>query len=459
VIERCGTEQEKQYAKQITPVRKRGNYLLCTLLLGNVLVNSTLTILLDDLTSGIVAVVASTLSIVVFGEIIPQALCSRHGLAVGARTVYLTYLFMVLTFPLSYPISKVLDKVLGEEIGNVYDRERLMEYIRVTKDHNRLDADEVNIISGALKLSKMKVVEIMTQIQDVFMLSYNTVLNFEAMNTINSQGYSRVPVFEGDRNNVVGILHAKDLAFTDPDNNMPIKALIEFYKHPLYFVYEDVTLDVMLNEFKQGKSHMAFVRKIIDDGINDPVYELAGVVTLEDVIEELIQAEINDETDVISDNRRKQKRKEAVNRPNYSDFMKLGGGSDHDTKKLTSQMGLAAYRYLSTFVDPFTPEFLTETVLKRLMSQKIYREIKVKPNVQFDNVDKVPADKRLYTYGKAADYFILILDGRVRVIIGKEQHSYECGAFQIFGVSALKMASADDKVAKSNSMGRLSITE
>ena len=127
-----------------------------------------------------------------------------------------------------------------------------MEYIRVTKDHNRLAADEVNIISGALKLSKIKVSNIMTHINDVFMLPYNTILNFETMTLINNTGYSRIPVYEGDRNNVVGILFTKDLAFTDPDNNMPIKALIEFYKHPLYFVYEDVTLDVMLNEFKQG---------------------------------------------------------------------------------------------------------------------------------------------------------------------------------------------------------------
>ena len=127
-----------------------------------------------------------------------------------------------------------------------------MEYIRVTRDHNRLDADEVNIISGALKLSKIKVVEIMTQITDVFMLPYNTVLNFQTISMINDTGYSRIPVYEGSKNNVVGILHSKDLTFTDPDQNMPIKALIEFYKHPLYFVYEDVTLDVMLNEFKQG---------------------------------------------------------------------------------------------------------------------------------------------------------------------------------------------------------------
>lgn len=155
-------------------------------------------------------------------------------------------------------------RFIGEEIGNVYDRERLMEYIRVTKDHNRLDADEVNIISGALKLSKIKVVEIMTQLNDVFMLPYNAILDFQTMTEITKYGYSRVPVYEGSKNNVVGILHAKDLAFTDPDQKMPIKALIEFYKHPLYFVYEDVTLDVMLNEFKQGMRHdIAFLPRLM----------------------------------------------------------------------------------------------------------------------------------------------------------------------------------------------------
>lgn len=252
VIENCGTEKEKNYARVISPLRKRGNYLLCSLLLGNVLVNSTLTILLDDLTSGIIAIVGSTISIVVFGEIIPQAICSRHGLAIGAKTVYVTKFFMLATFPLSFPISKILDCVLGEEIGNVYDRERLMEFIRVTKDYNKLENEEVNIISGALELKKKTVADVMTQIEDVFMIPYDCTLNFQTMSEIMKQGYSRIPVFDEDRNNVVALLNIKDLAFVDPEDNSPLKTVCEFYNHPINYVFEDETLDIMLNEFKKG---------------------------------------------------------------------------------------------------------------------------------------------------------------------------------------------------------------
>lgn len=114
VIQEAGTPDDRKYAKRIYPVRKHGNFLLCTILMGNVLVNSTTTLLLDTLISGGFAVAGATLAIVIFGEIIPQAICSRHGLKVGSETILLTRLFMVATFVVSYPLSKLLDIILGK---------------------------------------------------------------------------------------------------------------------------------------------------------------------------------------------------------------------------------------------------------------------------------------------------------------------------------------------------------
>lgn len=62
-----------------------------------------------------------------------QAICSRHGLAVGAKTIVITKAIMVITFPMAYPVSKILDCILGEEIGSVYNRERLKELVKVSE--------------------------------------------------------------------------------------------------------------------------------------------------------------------------------------------------------------------------------------------------------------------------------------------------------------------------------------
>ncbi|KAM9770347.1 metal transporter CNNM2 isoform 4-T4 [Menidia menidia] len=257
IVQNCGTEREKNYAKKIEPVRSQGNYLLCSLLLGNVLVNTTLTILLDDIAgSGLIAVVMSTIGIVIFGEIVPQAICSRHGLAVGANTIFLTKFFMLLTFPASYPVSKLLDYLLGQEIGTVYNREKLLEMLRVTDPYNDLVKEELNIIQGALELRTKTVEDVMTPLRDCFMIPADATLDFNTMSEIMKSGYTRIPVFEGERSNIVDLLFVKDLAFVDPDDCTPLKTITKFYSHPLHFVFNDTKLDAMLEEFKKdGTAH------------------------------------------------------------------------------------------------------------------------------------------------------------------------------------------------------------
>jgi metal transporter CNNM len=119
VIKGDPTSKEAQYAKKIYPLRKDGNLLLCTLLLGNVAVNAMLSILIAEITSGMIGFAVSTIFIVIFGEIIPQATFSRHALYVGASTIPIVKAFIVLMYVAAKPLAMVLDRVLGEELGTV----------------------------------------------------------------------------------------------------------------------------------------------------------------------------------------------------------------------------------------------------------------------------------------------------------------------------------------------------
>ncbi|XP_066905221.1 unextended protein isoform X3 [Halyomorpha halys] len=450
IICNTGTAKERQYAKTILPVRAHGNYLLCSILLGNVMVNSTFTIIMDDLTSGLIAVVGSTLAIVIMGEITPQAICSRHGLAIGANTIMITKFVMVFTWPLAYPISKCLDWCLGEEIGAVYTRERLKELVKLTTEFNDLQKDEVNIISGALELSQKIVRDVMTKIEDVFMLSIDAVLDFETVSEIMKSGFSRIPVYEGTRSNVVSMLYIKDLALVDPDDNTPLKTVCQFYQNTCYFVFEDTTLDILFKQFKEGiKGHMAFVQRVNSEGEGDPFYETVGLITLEDVIEELIQAEINDETDVYTDNKSKRRRKD---RKMKTDFTVFAEKSENQRIHISPQLMLATYQFLSTSVDAFKPENITETVLRRLLRQDIFYQIKIKKKEVRPEAYTV-----IYEQGKPVDFFVLILEGRVEVTVGRENLVFESGPFTHFGTQALmqNMGVAESPSAGQQGLGSL----
>ena len=441
ILINTGSESDKRYAKSILPVRRLGNFLLCSILLGNVLVNNTLTIFLDTLTGGggTIAIIFSTIGIVIFGEIIPQALCSRHGLMVGAHTILLTKFFMLLTSPMSWPLSKILDCVLGAEIGTVYNRERLIELMKVTEQYNGLEKKEINIVHGALVLKQKNVMDVMTPLDDCYMLPIETLINFETLSEIKDQGYSRIPVYQGERNNIVHILYAKDLLFIDPDDEKPIEEVCKFYKNEVNFVWSDVILTDMFDEFKSGeKGHMAVVQEPVNEGPGDPYYETVGLITLEDIVEEIIQQEIVDETDVIIDNKTKKKRKRERYKKD-ADF-KMFLGKTHHRVSISPSMSLAILQFLTTSVRAFSPEHVSRRIMQRLLNMDVYREMKLskKKDDMMKNEDE--NEGVLMTKGKPCDYFILILEGRVEVTIGKEEHKFQEGPFSCFGEAMLDQA-------------------
>lgn len=166
----------------------------------------------------------------------------------------MTKLFMFLTFPVSFPVSKLLDVLLGQEIGTVYNREKLVEMLKVTEPYNDLVKEEMNMIQGALELRTKTVEDVMTPLGNCFMIQADAVLDFNTMSEIMESGYTRIPVYDDERSNIVDILYVKDLAFVDPDDCTTLKTITKFYNHPVHFVFHDTKLDAMLEEFKKGVS-------------------------------------------------------------------------------------------------------------------------------------------------------------------------------------------------------------
>lgn len=219
-----GDSRKRRQAERILPLRKRGNLLLCTLLLGNTLVNSGIAILTASFTGGIIGGAASTAFILIFGEIIPQSVCSRYGLAAGAKTVDVIRIIILVLFPVAWPLSKVLDRVLGEELGTIYSRHELRELFSMQAKRAQAAAaengeipggqgggggdagdgnaatggvgiQEATYMSGILSLSERTAEMIMTKLDDVYALFTDERLDFPTMSRIYASGYTRVPVF------------------------------------------------------------------------------------------------------------------------------------------------------------------------------------------------------------------------------------------------------------------------
>jgi len=289
---------EQANAKKVLRLMEKGrHWVLVVLLLGNVVTNESLPIFLDSaIGGGLAAVVISTTAIVIFGEIIPQAVSVRYGLGIGAACAPFVLGLMYLFAPVAYPIAKLLDLVLGEGETHTYKKAELKTFLAFHRTGQEpLRDEEINILNGVLELNEKSVDEIMTPMKDVVTLPADTILDEKLIETILMSGYSRFPVHEpGNPDAFVGLLLIKKLLRYDPTSARPISAF------PLSILPEappSISCFQALDYFQTGRAHLLLVSQTPGKAGG-----AMGVVTLEDIIEEILAEEIVDETDRYQDN-------------------------------------------------------------------------------------------------------------------------------------------------------------
>lgn len=327
LTKRSDNERERQMAATVQELVKDQHRLLVTLLFCNAIAMEALPLVLDTLVSPVMAVIISVTAVLLFGEIVPQAVCKTYGMAVGAACAPLVRFLLVVCFPVAWPISKLLDRVLGGEGGTFYRRPQISAILDIHKEVGHLTTSETSVMQGALELVNKQVSVCMTPWESVKYLEHDRKLDKETIEWILECGHSRIPVCTEDGATFAGVLLTKQLikhvGFQPEAFEPPVVSSLPL--HNIIHVPESMQLYTLLDLFSAGHSHMAVVypadANLTDAFTRSKDASMIGIVTLENVLEELIKQEIVDETDQwvhastqseSADERRKKLRGKAV---------------------------------------------------------------------------------------------------------------------------------------------------
>nr|XP_043626220.1 DUF21 domain-containing protein At2g14520-like [Erigeron canadensis] len=260
VLAASGNPMDRLRASKILAVVKRHHLLLCTLLISNATAMEALPIFLNKLVPELGAIIISVTLILLFGEIIPQSICTRYGLVIGAAVTPIVRVLVWVWLPVAYPISKVLDCILGKGHVTLFRRAELKTLVDFHGNKagkgGSLTLHETTIIGGALELTSKTAHDAMTLLSEAFSIDVNSKLDKLLMNLIIDKGYSRVPVYYDQPANIIGVLLVKNLLTINPADCVPIKNIT---LRLIPRVSETMPLYDILNEFQKGLSHMAAV--------------------------------------------------------------------------------------------------------------------------------------------------------------------------------------------------------
>ncbi|MFM7858792.1 MAG: gliding motility-associated protein GldE, partial [Flammeovirgaceae bacterium] len=299
-LDRC-RESEDVSEKNIVVLLNKPRLLLATILIMNNFVNvgvvTISTFLMWEMTGTrkpeetIVGLVTfgATFAITFFGEIVPKVYATRHNWTFSKRMSAIWLFLEKVWYPISWlllTMSQIIERRI-EKKGYSSTVEELNQALELTTHNSETTEEEKDILKGIVNFGTLTVKRIMKSRLDISAIDAD--INFhELMLHINKWGFSRIPVYKGSIDKVEGILYTKDLL---PHLNEESEFKWQKLLRPGFFVPETKRLDSLLKDFQTKRVHMAIVV--------DEYGGTAGLVTLEDLIEEII-GEINDEFDEVT---------------------------------------------------------------------------------------------------------------------------------------------------------------
>ena len=289
-------ESNQLSERTVVELLERPKKLLATILITNNFINILIVLLfafigdfvfgpkVSELLQFLIEVVLVTFLILLFGEVLPKVYATRNSMKFAAFMALPLKVLRSATSIVSKPLlglTNTIEKKLKKKESNL-SVEKLSEALKITSDE-ATTSDEQKILEGIVSFGNTETSQIMTPRIDIFALVDETPYP-DVISGIVEHGYSRIPVYSDNVDTILGVLYAKDLL---PHLNKKNFNWVKLLREP-YFVPENKKLDDLLKEFQEKKNHLAIVV--------DEYGGTSGIVTLEDVIEEIV-GDINDEFD------------------------------------------------------------------------------------------------------------------------------------------------------------------
>ena len=292
-------EDGNKRAKLVLKLYDNYDKVLSTILVGNNIVNiasaSIATVLfvklLGDGSGPAVSTAVMTVALLIFGEISPKTIAKEKadGFAMATAPILNAIVFLLTPINFIFAIwKKLLSRIFKFSDDNAITEEELLTIVEEAESEGGIDSEEGELIRSAIEFSELEASDILTPRVDVVAVSTEDSQE-RISRTFVETGFSRLPVYENTIDHIVGVIHQKDLYIMQANGGGEISSIMK----PAIFAHESIKLNVLLKTLQKSKSHIA----VIADDYGGTI----GIVTLEDIIEEIVGEIWDEHDDIVED--------------------------------------------------------------------------------------------------------------------------------------------------------------